>query len=115
LRLAVKLGVTEAERAFPQVVECFLELGVDSKKGSESDDLNDTTDYVAVIKRVQSVVENGEWCLVEKLQRDIAISLVNTFPGVYKIKIGITKNVLAEVNGVTFIAKFSKKDLLKIT
>ena len=67
MRLEGRLGVSEDERAFPQLVEVDLEVEADLGPASESDALADTVDYGPIVESVTRTVETGSHRLLEGL------------------------------------------------
>ena len=54
VRLSTWIGVYDWERQAPQTVELSLEIGLPDRDAGHSDDLADTIDYEAVLKRLQA-------------------------------------------------------------
>jgi dihydroneopterin aldolase len=67
MRLEGRLGVSEDERALPQLVEVDLEVEADLGPASESDALADTVDYGPLVESVTRTVEAGSHRLLEGL------------------------------------------------
>jgi dihydroneopterin aldolase len=67
MRLEGRLGVSEDERALPQLVEVDLEVEADLGPASESDALADTVDYGPLVESVTRTVETGSHRLLEGL------------------------------------------------
>ena len=72
LEVSYCVGVTDAERAFPQRLLLSVELQLDVTRAAASDDLTDTIDYFAVCQRLLRFGEGRSWKLIEKLAVDIA-------------------------------------------
>jgi dihydroneopterin aldolase len=72
MRLEGRLGVSEEERALPQLVEVDLEVEVDLSAASESDQLADTVDYGPLVETTTRTVEAGGYRLLEGLAGAIA-------------------------------------------
>ena len=58
-------GVSDAERAFPQLLEVDLEVTLDLSRAAASDELADTLDYGELVEACQRVVEQGSHRLLE--------------------------------------------------
>lgn len=65
LRLELRLGVSEQERARPQAVELDVELHLPLQAAGERDDVAATIDYAAVVDAVRAALEGPEHRLLE--------------------------------------------------
>jgi dihydroneopterin aldolase len=72
MRLEGRLGVSEEERALPQLVEVDVEVEVDLSAASESDQLADTVDYGPLVEATIRTVETGDYRMLEGLAGDQA-------------------------------------------
>lgn len=93
LRLAVRLGVPDAERALRQCVEMDVTLVPLSDFEEMGDDLSLTVDYQAVAQSIRNQCETGEWRLIEKLAIDVAGEVLNRHP-VRMVTLEIRKQIL---------------------
>jgi 7,8-dihydroneopterin aldolase/epimerase/oxygenase len=73
------IGFIEWERRVKQTVVVDLELPVDCRRASVSDDVADTVDYKRVAKRVLAYIEASEFKLVETLAHRLAMLLLEEF------------------------------------
>ncbi|MGH8300940.1 MAG: dihydroneopterin aldolase [Steroidobacteraceae bacterium] len=73
------IGFIEWERRVKQTVVIDLELPVDCRRASVSDDVADTVDYKRVAKRVLGYIEASEFKLVETLAHRLAMLLLEEF------------------------------------
>ena len=80
LKIPCTIGVWEWERRIKQTVHIDLDLAFDLKTAAASDRIQDTLDYKAVTKRLQVLVGNSEFHLVEALAENIATVLLSEFP-----------------------------------
>ena len=64
------IGIYDWERKIKQVVCIDLELGTEISKASDSDNIQDTIDYKAVAKTVQSFIQISEFLLIEALAEE---------------------------------------------
>lgn len=85
------LGVTEDERAFPQMVEVDLVLEVDLAAACASDDLADTVDYGALVERTGRIVEGGRFRLLEGLAGSLAASVLDASPSIAAVTVRVRK------------------------
>lgn len=79
VRLPTWIGVYEWERQAQQTVEVSLEIGLPNQKAGHSDQLVDTIDYEAVIKRLQADLAVQHFLLIEALAEHIAEVILTDF------------------------------------
>jgi dihydroneopterin aldolase len=72
LRLSCIVGVRERERTAPQEVVVNLVLYADLRAAGSRDRLEDTVDYSALSRRVEALVEQSSFGLIEALAGAIA-------------------------------------------
>ncbi|HEY7889020.1 MAG TPA: dihydroneopterin aldolase [Steroidobacteraceae bacterium] len=84
------IGFIEWERRVKQTVVVDLELPVDCRRASISDDVADTVDYKRVAKRVLAYIEASEFKLVETLAHRLALLLLEEF-GLAWVRISLNK------------------------
>ena len=73
------IGFIDWERRVKQTVVVDLELPVDCRRASVTDDVADTVDYKRVAKRVLAYIEASEFKLVETLAHRLALLLLEEF------------------------------------
>ena len=79
LRVETVIGVYDWERRIRQPVIIDLEMGTDIAQAAASDDVVDALDYKAVSKRVQQVVAESSFFLVETLTERVATLVLDEF------------------------------------
>ena len=84
------IGFIEWERRLKQTIVIDLELPVDCRRASLTDDVASTLDYKKVAKRVIAFVEASEFHLVETLAQRMALMVLEEF-GVEWIRISVNK------------------------
>jgi 7,8-dihydroneopterin aldolase/epimerase/oxygenase len=84
------IGFIEWERRVKQTVVIDLELPVDCRRASASDDVAETVDYKKVAKRVLAYIEASEFKLVETLAHRLALLLLEEF-GMEWVRISVNK------------------------
>ncbi len=72
LRLACTIGVNDWEREVRQTVAIDLDLDVDLAQAGRKDDLSLTVDYKAVRDRIEALVAESRFFLIEALAERIA-------------------------------------------
>ena len=73
------IGFIEWERRIKQTVVIDLELPVDCRHASQTDEVANTLDYKKVAKRVIAFVETSEFKLVETLAQRLALVVLGEF------------------------------------
>ena len=84
------IGFIDWERRVKQTVVLDLELPVDCRQASITDEVADTLDYKKVAKRVLAFVEASEFKLVETLAHRLALLILGEFP-VEWVRIALNK------------------------
>ena len=90
LNIRTIIGVNDWERKVLQDVMINMTLYVDIATASASDQINDTTDYKAITKRVIQYAEESSFQLIESLIEEIAKIVLTEF-NVEAIQIQIDK------------------------
>lgn len=84
------IGFIDWERRVKQTVVLDIELPVDCRHASRTDEVADTLDYKKVAKRVLAFVETSEFKLVETLAHRVALLILAEF-GLEWVKIALNK------------------------
>jgi dihydroneopterin aldolase len=90
LRVDMRIGVTEEERATPRAIVIAVDIMTDLVSAGESDELTDTVDYHAATVAIATMVRSTEAKLLEHVAERIA-SLVGGLPGVDRVAVEVTK------------------------
>jgi len=90
VKVQTKLGVPEWERMTPQTIILDIEIGYDLSNACQSDDVNDTIDYGAVVKRVRETLQENSFQLVEKLAEHLCQLILKEFNALH-VKIKVAK------------------------
>lgn len=72
LKIEAIIGINDWEREVRQTVSLDLEMATDIRRAADSDDIADTIDYKAVVKRVIAFVEGTEFLLVETMAERVS-------------------------------------------
>lgn len=100
----VRLGCTEAERAFPQVVRLDFRVKSDVEAAVRTDDVAYAVDYARIAEMVHALAADGEWRLLETLAMDIGRRILPLSPTIHEVEVTVTKTIFAEATGVSFTA-----------
>lgn len=84
------IGVTERERENPQDILINITLFTDTRKGAQTDNINDLVSYRTIAKKVYAYVEKAARYTVEALAADIA-ALILEDPGVQSVRVRVEK------------------------
>jgi FolB domain-containing protein len=90
LLVRCRIGVPEEERINPQDIQVNLELYCAEHPLWINDDINETVDYSAVVKRVLELAELNSRHTIEAFAEDIA-RLCLSFSRVYGVKVRVEK------------------------
>lgn len=105
------IGFIDWERRVKQTIVVDLELPVDCRRASASDDVADTVDYKKVAKRVLAYIEASEFKLVETLAHRLALLLLEEF-GLEWVRISLNKpGAIRSSRDVGVVIERSRADL----
>ncbi len=105
------IGFIDWERRVKQTVVLDIELPVDCRRASITDEVADTLDYKKLAKRVQAFVAASEFKLVETLAHSIALLILEEF-GVEWVRIALNKpGAIRNSRDVGVLIERSRADL----
>lgn len=84
------IGFIDWERRVRQTVVLDIEMPVDCRRASLSDEVADTLDYKQVAKRVLAFIASSEYQLVETLAHRVALLILEEF-GLAWVRISLNK------------------------
>ena len=84
------IGFIDWERRVRQTVVLDIEVPVDCRRASLTDEVSDTLDYKRVAKRVLAYVAASEFKLVETLAHRVALLVLEEF-GVEWVRVALNK------------------------
>jgi len=99
LRQALKLGCSSEERSFPQLIEFEIEMTLDTVRAAATDSLEDTVDYISVIRLIEKHTDGREWQLLEKLCSDLATLILEAESKLAAVTINARKRITANSAG----------------
>lgn len=85
------VGVLDHERTQPQPLEVDLDLALDLRAASTSDDLADTVDYGAVCVVVEHVVASTSFALLEALAAHMATAVLDVDERIEAVTVSVRK------------------------
>jgi 7,8-dihydroneopterin aldolase/epimerase/oxygenase len=105
------IGFIDWERRVRQTVVFDLELPVDCRHASLTDEVADTLDYKKVAKRVLAFVAASEFKLVETLAHSVALLILEEF-GVEWVRVALNKpGAIRDSRDVGVVIERSRADL----
>ncbi len=90
LRLSCTIGVNDWEREVQQTVSIDLDLELDLAEAGRKDDLNLTADYKVVRDRIETIVAQSSFLLIEALAERIAEACLEE-PRVQRVRVCVEK------------------------
>ena len=107
LELPCRVGITDEERAFPQVLTVTFRVEFPTKKAGTSDRLEDAIDYAVSVQKVKEITIRGPYNLVEKVAEDIATLLLE-HPLANAAEVRVQKKVFAGIRSVGVLIRREK-------
>ena len=105
------IGFIDWERRVKQTVVLDIELPVDCRRASLSDEVADTLDYKKVAKRVLAFIEASEFQLVETLAHRVALLILEEF-AVPWVRVALNKpGAIRSSRDVGVVIERSRADL----
>jgi 7,8-dihydroneopterin aldolase/epimerase/oxygenase len=105
------IGFIDWERRVRQTVVLDIELPVDCRRASLTDDVADTLDYKMVAKRVLAYVAASEFKLVETLAQRLALLVLEEF-GVEWVRVALNKpGAIRDSRDVGVVIERTRADL----
>jgi dihydroneopterin aldolase len=109
VKVQTKLGVPAWERMVPQTIILDIEIGYDFSKACQSDAIEDTIDYGAVVERIRQKLSDNSFQLVEALAEHVCQLILSEFRA-QKVKIKVAKpNILPGLKALGVVIERAKK------
>lgn len=100
LRAEAWIGIYEWEKLRPQTLDFNLEIGLDTHRAGESDNIRDTVDYGKVVERIRADLKDQHFKLLEALAEHISQVILHDFKAQW-VKISVAK--IAHIRGVKMV------------
>jgi len=100
LRADAWIGIYEWEKLRPQTLDFNLEIGLDTHRAGETDNIRDTVDYGKVVERIRGDLKDQHFKLLEALAEHIAQVVLHDFKALW-VKISVAK--IAHMRGVKMV------------
>ena len=90
LRADAWIGIYEWEKLSPQTLDFNLEIGLDTHRAGESDNIRDTVDYGKVVELIRSDLRDQHFKLLEALAEHVSQVVLHDFKAQW-VKISVAK------------------------
>ncbi|MXS83258.1 dihydroneopterin aldolase [Nitrosomonas oligotropha] len=91
------IGVYPWERIVPQTIQIDLEIALPTNRACQTDKIEDALDYALIVDRINDILTNKHFSLLEALAEHIAQTILSEFRSPW-IKISVAK--LGIIRGV---------------
>ena len=91
------IGIYPWERKVPQTIQLDLEIALPTSRACQSDNIEDALNYALVVERINEVLTERHFSLLEALAEHIAQTILTEFKSPW-IKVSIAK--LGIIRGV---------------
>jgi dihydroneopterin aldolase len=109
IKVETKLGVPKWERMTPQTIVLDIEIAMPHSRACETDAIEDTIDYGAVVARIRQTLAENSFKLVEALAEHVCQLILSEF-GAPWVKIKVAKlGVLPGVKALGVITERKAK------
>lgn len=91
------IGIYPWERVVPQTIQLDLEIALPTSRACQSDNIADALDYALIIERINEILAEKHFSLLEALAEHIAQTILTEFQSPW-VKISVAK--LGIIRGV---------------
>ena len=91
------IGIYPWERKVPQPIQLDLEIALPTSRACQSDNIEDALDYALIIERINKILTEQHFSLLEALAEHIAQTILKEFRSPW-VKVSIAK--LGIIRGV---------------
>lgn len=104
-------GVLDYEKKYGNIFEVDIKVKCDLSGLKNSDDLNNTVDYVSIFKLVEQIFSESKFNLIESLNKRICQDIIDNFVLVKSVKVKIRKPnaPLGIIDSVEIIDKLKRE------
>ena len=100
LRVEAWIGIYEWEKLRPQTLDFNLDIGLDTHRAGESDNIRDTVDYGKVVERIRADLKDQHFKLLEALAEHISQVILHDFKAQW-VKVSVAK--IAHIRSVKMV------------
>jgi 7,8-dihydroneopterin aldolase/epimerase/oxygenase len=108
LELHYRIGVSEAERAWPQRLLVTIDMELDASAAIKSDNIRDTINYFDVAQMLLKWGQKRQWNLIEKLVDEVADLILKKFQP-DRVTIELKKFPVPQAKYISFTLTKSRK------
>ncbi|QOJ20534.1 MAG: dihydroneopterin aldolase [Gammaproteobacteria bacterium] len=91
------IGVYPWERIVPQTIQLDLEIALPSSRACQTDNIDDALDYALIVEKINDILTNKHFSLLEALAEHIAQTILTDFHAPW-VKVSVAK--LSIIRGV---------------
>ncbi|OQW42149.1 MAG: dienelactone hydrolase [Proteobacteria bacterium SG_bin4] len=84
------IGVYPWERIVPQTIRIDLEIALPSNRACQTDNIGDALDYALIVDRINDILTNKHFSLLEALAEHIAQTILSEFQSPW-VKVSVAK------------------------
>ncbi len=96
-RAKTLIGIYPWERIVPQTIQIDLEIALPTSRACRSDDIHDALDYALIVERINKILKEKHFSLLEALSEHIAQVILTEFQSPW-VKVRVAK--LGIIRGV---------------
>ena len=96
-RAKTLIGIYPWERIVPQTIQIDLEIALPTSRACQSDDIQDALNYALIIERINRILKEKHFSLLEALAEHIAQIILTEFQSPW-VKVSVAK--LGIIRGV---------------
>ncbi len=97
LKIETLIGIYEWEQTVPQTIQLDLEVGLPGRHAAKSGSIDDTIDYSKIVGRIEQLLRDEHFQLLEKAAEAIADMILGEFGAPWArisiAKLGALRNV----------------------
>jgi len=84
------IGIYPWERKVPQNIRLDLEIALPTSRACQSDNIEDALDYALIIEKINNLLSEKHFFLLEALAENIAITILQQFHSPW-VKVSVAK------------------------
>lgn len=97
LKAKTLIGIYPWERIVPQTIQLDLEIALSSSRAGTTDNIEDALDYALIVERINEILAEKHFSLLEALAEHIAQTILTEFKAPW-VKVRVAK--LGIIRGV---------------
>jgi dihydroneopterin aldolase len=89
-RVETLIGIYEWERRVPQTIQLDIEIGNPHSRAADTDQIEDTIDYGAVVSRIEETLKQQHFLLLERLAEHVSSLILGEFKAPW-VRVSVAK------------------------